>query len=107
MTIKATIVASGAQKRVKQGDILDVDRVAADPGSQITYEQVLLVEDGEQVTIGTPTVANATVSAEVLGHHRGKKVKVFKMRRRKDYRRTRGHRSDLSKIRITGIEVGN
>ena len=107
MTIKATILASGTQLRVKQGDILDVDRVKAEPGSSIVYEDVLLVEDGEEVSVGTPSVENAKVSAEVLGHYRGKKVKVFKMRRRKKYRRTRGHRSELSKIRITEIEVGS
>ena len=99
-------MASGTQLRVKQGDILDVDRVKAEPGSSIVYEDVLLVEDGEEVSVGTPSVENAKVSAEVLEHYRGKKVKVFKMRRRKKYRRTRGHRSELSKIRITGIEVG-
>ena len=99
-------MASGTQLRVKQGDILDVDRVKAEPGSSIVYEDVLLVEDGEEVSVGTPSVENASVSAEVLAHYRGKKVKVFKMRRRKKYRRTRGHRSELSKIRITGIEVG-
>ena len=106
MAVRATIVTSGTQLRVKQGDVLDIDRVRTAPGESLVFDNVLLIEDGEKLTVGSPSVADAKVSAEVLDHHRGKKVRVFKMRRRKNSRRVRGHRSELSKIRITGIETG-
>ncbi len=102
--IKATISTSGTQLRVKGGEELTVDRLAAEPGSSVVYDKVLLVEDDGKVALGTPLLANATVTAEVLGHFRGDKVRVFKMRRRKKYRRLRGHRSELSRIRITSID---
>ena len=105
LTMKATIKTAGTQLRIKLGDIITVDRLTAELGSKVIYDNVLLLEDGEQITVGTPVIENATVEAEVLEHFRGKKIRVFKMRRRKKYRRTHGHRSDLSKIRITGINV--
>lgn len=106
MSMKATIVASGTQLRVRQGEVLEVDRVKAEPGSSVVYDRVLMIEDGDDVKLGNPGIKDAKVSAEVLEHYRGAKVRVFKMRRRKKYRRTRGHRSELSRIRITGIEAG-
>ena len=104
--MKATISTSGRQIRLRQGEVLTVDRVKAEPGSQVVYDDVLLVEDGDKVTVGTPKIDGAKVTAEVIEHFRGRKVRVFKMRRRKKYRRTRGHRSELSRIRVSAISLG-
>lgn len=101
--MKATISTSGTQLRVKQGDVVVVDRVATELGGKVEFPQVLLLEDEELFAVGTPHVPNASVEAEVVEHFRGKKVRVFKMARRKGYRRTKGHRSELSRLRITNI----
>jgi large subunit ribosomal protein L21 len=74
-------------------------------GAQITLDQVLLVADGENVTAGTPLVAGASVQATVVGHGRGDKVKIFKLRRRKHYRKTLGHRQNFTEIQINGISA--
>ena len=102
--MKATIRTSGTQLRLQVGDVVTVDRVATEPGATVVYDRVLLLEDGEAVTVGQPTVPNAQVSAEVIEHFRGPKVRVFKLRRRKNSRRVRGHRSELSRIRVTEIK---
>lgn len=102
--MKATFRTSGTQLRVKQGDLLTVDRVKDEPGATIVFGDVMLIEDGDKIEVGKPYVANAAVKAEVVEHLRGPKVRVFKMRRRKNSARSRGHRSELSRIRITSIE---
>ena len=103
--MRATFKTSGTQFRVKQGDVLTVDRVHEEQGATIVYNDVMLIENGDKVTVGTPHVPDAAVKAEVVEHFRGKKIRIFKMRRRKKYVRSRGHRSELSLIRISGIEV--
>ena len=100
---KVTIKTSGQQIRTKTGEIITVDRVKNAPGEKITYDDVLLIEDGENITIGKPVIENAKVHGEVVEHFRDKKIRIFKMKRRKKYRRVRGHRSDLSKVKITEI----
>lgn len=102
--MKATIKASGTQLRLQVGDVVAVDRVATGPGETIVYGDVLMLENGEEITVGKPTVPDAAVHAEVIEHFRGPKVRVFKLRRRKNSRRVRGHRSNLSRIRITEIK---
>lgn len=101
--MKATICTSGHQLRVSQGDVVVVDRVAAEVGAKLKFPEVLLLEDGDTIAIGKPNVPKAVVEAEVIEHFRSKKIRVFKMERRKKYRRTRGHRSELSRLRITSI----
>jgi large subunit ribosomal protein L21 len=98
----AVIKTGGKQYRVVAEDILRVDRVAAEPGSVIEFSEVLVV-GGDATTLGAPTVAGATVAAEVLDHVRGPKVIAFKKRRRKNSRRKRGHRQEFSLVRITEI----
>ncbi|MBF2734906.1 MAG: 50S ribosomal protein L21 [Betaproteobacteria bacterium AqS2] len=102
--MKATIRTSGTQLRLQVGDVVTVDRIETAPGDTVVYDRVLLLEDGEAVTVGQPTVPKAQVSAEVIEHFRGPKVRVFKLRRRKNSRRVRGHRSELSRIRVTEIK---
>jgi len=99
----AVIKTGGKQYKVSAGEKLKVESLPAEVGAQITLDQVLMVADGEQVTMGTPLVRGATVSATVVGHGRGEKLKIFKMRRRKHYRKTLGHRQNFTEIQINGI----
>ncbi len=98
----AVIKTGGKQYRVAAEDVLRVERLDVAPGTVVEFGDVLVV-GGEQPLLGTPTVAGATVGAEVLEHVRGEKVIAFKKRRRKNSRRKRGHRQQLSVVRITEI----
>jgi large subunit ribosomal protein L21 len=102
----AVIKAQGKQFKVAKGDTLTVDRLKGDAGAKIGLGEVLMVIDGGKTTIGTPLVSGAKVEAEIVSHERGDKIKVFKKRRRKNYHRTRGHRQDLTTVKITGITAG-
>ena len=99
----AVIKTGGKQYRVAAGDKLKVEKLAGDVGSEITLDKVLLVSDGENTTIGAPLVQGASVQAKVVAHGRGDKVKIFKMRRRKHYRKTQGHRQSFTEIQIEKI----
>ena len=95
----AVIKTGGKQYRVASGDVIKVEKLEAEAGSTVTLDQVLMV-DGK---IGTPLVADAAVSAEVIAQDRGPKIIVFKKKRRQNYRRKNGHRQDLTVLRITDI----
>ena len=99
----AVVKTGGKQYRVSAGEKLKVEQIPADVGAEIALDQVLLVADGEAVMLGTPLVAGATVKAKVIGHGRGDKVRIFKMRRRKHYRKSQGHRQNYTEIEILGI----
>ncbi len=100
----AVVKTGGKQYRVSAGDKLLIEKLPAEAGSQVVLDQVLLVADGEQVKTGTPLVPNVAVRATVLGQRKGDKIKIFKLRRRKHYRKTQGHRQTYTEIRIDGIE---
>lgn len=100
----AVIKHGGKQYKVKVGDILELDRIDADPKSTIEINEVLLVK-GDETKIGTPTIENAKVIAEVINHARGKKVIIFKKRRRKDSKKKRGFRRDFTRVKIKEIVV--
>jgi len=99
----AVVKTGGKQYRVSAGEKLRIERLAADVGQEIVLDQVLLVADGEALKLGAPLVSGATVKARVLGHGRGEKVHIFKMRRRKHYRKSQGHRQNYTEIEILGI----
>ena len=100
----AIIQTSGHQYRVEPGQVLDIDRIGREPGETVTFDRVLLVgRDDGSVTAGDPTVPGATVTGFVDSHDRGPKIRVFRHKRRKGMRRTRGHRTDLTRIRISDI----
>ncbi len=102
----AIIQASGRQVRVTPGGFATIDGTAGEPGAKLTLSQVLLVEkDGGEVLAGAPFVANARVMAVVEGETRGPKIRVFKKKRRKGMRRTNGHRSFYTRVKITDILV--
>ena len=102
----AVVTTGGKQYRVEAGSELVIERLAADAGASFTFDRVLLVGDGEAVTIGTPTVDGATVTGTVLGEELGPKLIVFKFKQKATYRRTRGHRQHLVRVRIDEISAG-
>ena len=99
----AVIVTGGKQYKVSEGDTLFIEKLEVEEGSAVTFDQVLMVGDGEKITVGTPSVDGATVEAKVLKNGKAKKVYVFKMKRKKNYRRKKGHRQPFTKIEITKI----
>ena len=102
----AVIRTGGKQYRVAADDIIEIERLGAAEGEVVAFRDVLMVADGENVEIGAPLVAGATVAGEVQALTRGPKVIIFKKRRRKHYRRKNGHRQDLMTVKITGILTG-
>jgi large subunit ribosomal protein L21 len=99
----AVIKTGGKQYVVKEGDVLSVEKLIAEAGQKLLFEQVLLIEDGDQTLIGTPVLEAAVVKAEVVRNFKNDKILVFKKKRRKQYRRTRGHRQPLTEIKIEKI----
>ena len=99
----AVLTSGGKQYRVEPGSTLIVERLAEEAGASITFDRVLLVGDGEAVTVGTPLVSGATVSATVLGEELGPKIIIFKFKQKATYRRRTGHRQHLTRVRIDGI----
>ncbi|MCH8074933.1 MAG: 50S ribosomal protein L21 [SAR324 cluster bacterium] len=102
------IIKSGSrQYRVRPESIIEVNRLHLEEGAAFETDQVLLVDqDDQDIQIGSPYVSGAKVKGKVLSHLRGRKVIVFKFKRRKNYKRTRGHRQELTKVLIEGIEIG-
>jgi large subunit ribosomal protein L21 len=104
--VYAIIKSGGHQVKVAPGTTVTVDRVQANAGDEVSLTEILLVgKDGGEVLTGTPFVAGAKVLAVVEGESRGPKIRVFKKKRRKGMRRTKGHRSTYTRVRVTGIEV--
>ena len=99
----AIIVTGGRQYRVAQGETLRVEKLVADIGSEVKIDQVLLVGEGEGVTLGAPLVAGALVTAKVVAHGRAEKIRIVKFRRRKHFRKETGHRQHYTEIEIVGI----
>jgi large subunit ribosomal protein L21 len=102
----AVIKTGGKQYRVQPGDILVVEKLDGEPGAAVAFGDVLLLGDGEAVTVGEPTVKGASVAATLIETRKGEKVKIFKKIRRQGYRRTRGHRQAETVLRVTGITAG-
>lgn len=101
----AVIRTGGKQYKVASGDVIEVEKLEGEDGSTLTLDQVLMVFDGGNATVGTPLVAGATVTVELVRQARGPKIIIFKKKRRQNYRRKKGHRQDLTVLRITGIQV--
>jgi large subunit ribosomal protein L21 len=102
----AVIKTGGKQFRVAAEDEIDVMSLGGEPGDEIALGEVMMIVDGEQTTIGAPFLSGASVKATIVEHTRGPKVIAFKKRRRKNSKRKRGHRQDLTVVRITGISAG-
>jgi large subunit ribosomal protein L21 len=100
----AVIRSGGKQYRVESGKQVRVESLPADVGTAVAFEEVLLVGSGDAVKVGAPLVAGAKVKATVVAHGRGDKVKIFKMRRRKHFQKTQGHRQNYTEVRIDQID---
>jgi large subunit ribosomal protein L21 len=101
----AVVEIKGKQYRAEQGQMLQVDKVDAEPGSQLEFDSVLLTSDGDKIAVGSPYVAGAKVKTTVDSHTKGDKVIVFKYKPKKDYRRKMGHRQQYSLLKVDAIEA--
>jgi len=101
----AVLETGSKQYRVTAGDTLQIERLEIEAGKPVTFDRILLVNNDGKVTVGAPTVAAATVVADVVEHIRGEKKLTFKMKRRKGYHKTIGHRQELTVVKITAINA--
>ena len=98
--------SGGKQYTVKVGDFVELEKLEGEIGAKVTFDTVYAVgEEGGKLNVGTPVVAGAAVEGEIVDQFRGKKIIVFKMKRRKSYRRTQGHRQSLTRVKITAINA--
>lgn len=102
----AVIRTGGKQYRVEEGDVVKIEKIDGDRGTELTFDDVLLVGNDDETHVGTPTVAGASVSGTIVEQDRDKKIVVFKFRRRKNYIRKQGHRQSYTRVRISGIAAG-
>ena len=101
----AVVKTGGKQYRVAKDDKILVERLEGEAGASVQLDNVMMVVDGDKVTVGTPQIAGASVAAEVVEQTRGPKIIIFRRKRRKNHRRTQGHRQDLTLLKITGISA--
>ncbi len=101
----AVVATGGKQLKVSAGDVVSVEKLDAAPGETVSFDVIFLADEGE-ITVDPDKLAAATVTAEVLEHFKGDKAMVFKFKKRKGYKRTKGHRQNLTKVRITDVAAG-
>ena len=101
----AVVRTGGKQYRLGVGDSVKVEKLSDEVGNIVELSQILMVSDGGELKVGTPLVTGASVKAEIVGHGRNKKIRVFKMKRRKKYRRTQGHRQAFTQLKVTEINT--
>ena len=101
----AVFTSGGKQHRVTKGEVIRTEMLKVAPGEEVVFDKVLLVADGDAVSVGAPYVDGGQVTAEVLRHDRGKKILVLKFKRRKNYLRRQGHRQWFTEVKITGISA--
>ena len=101
----AVFQSGGKQHRVSEGDVVKVELLEGEPGAEVTFDRVLMVADGDNVNVGTPYVNDGKVTAEVVRVDRGKKVRIIKFKRRKDYLKRQGHRQWFTEVKITSISA--
>lgn len=102
----AVVKTGGKQYKVASGDVIKIEKIAADAGTTVELDQVLMVGSDDGVTVGAPMVEGAKVAAEVLDQRKSPKITIFKKKRRKNHRRTRGHRQPITVLKVTGITAG-
>ncbi len=101
----AVITTGGKQYRIAQGDVIRVEKLDGDEGSSVDFDRVLMIGNGDEVTLGTPYIDGSVVSGTIKNHGRGKKILVVKFRRRKNYRKQMGHRQAYTDVEITDIKT--
>ena len=100
----AVFKTGGKQYKASTGDIVRVEKLPADSGESIELNEVLMVADGDDIRVGAPTLDGGKITAEIVGHGRGEKIRIIKFRRRKHHMKQMGHRQHYTEIKITGIE---
>ena len=103
----AVIETGGKQYRITSGDTLEIERLETEAGAPVTFDRVLLINNDGKISLGSPTVANASILADVVKHIRGPKKIAFKMKRRKGYHRTVGHRQELTVVKIRDMNLSS
>ena len=101
----AVFESGGKQHRVIEGEVIRLEKLVCEPGDSVTFEKVMLVGEGDKVSVGTPYVEGGKVTAEVVAQAKDKKIKVLKFHRRKNYLRKQGHRQLYTEVKITGISA--
>ncbi|NOT32888.1 MAG: 50S ribosomal protein L21 [Candidatus Eisenbacteria bacterium] len=101
----AIVNINGNQTRVEPNAIVTVPRVKGEPGARLTFDQVMLVSNGDSITVGKPYLKGASVAFEVVDHPRGEKIYVMKFKRRRDFSRRTGHRSELTRLKVSAIQA--
>jgi large subunit ribosomal protein L21 len=101
----AVVKSGGKEYRVSKGDILRVEKMGGEVGDQVTIKEVLLVSQEDQVRVGNPYLANAVVTGEIIQEVKGRKVQTFKMKKRKNYRRFKGHRQTYTYLKVNDIQA--
>ena len=101
----AIIATGGKQYKVSEGDVINVEKLGAEAGEEVTFDQVLAVNNGSELVVGTPCVAGATVSATVLGEGKAKKVIVYRYKRKSGYHKKNGHRQAFTQVKIDAINA--
>jgi large subunit ribosomal protein L21 len=101
----AVVETGGRQYRVQPGDTVDVERLPGEVGDTVELSSILMVGDGAEVTLGTPLLETARVTAEIMAHKRGDKIIIFKFKRRKNYRLKKGHRQSLTALKIIDVQA--
>jgi large subunit ribosomal protein L21 len=99
----AVVSTGGKQYKVQEGDILRIEKISGDVGTPVTFDQVLMFSDGENITIGQPLIDHITINAHIIEQGKAKKILVFKYKRRKRYRRKQGHRQQFTAVKIDTI----
>jgi len=102
----AVVKTGGKEYRISQGDLIRVEKMEGKAGDQVTMKDILMVSHEGQVQVGNPLLANAVITGEIVQQVKGKKVLIYKMKRRKNYRRTKGHRQTYTYIRVNDISLG-
>jgi large subunit ribosomal protein L21 len=103
----AVVESGGKQYKVRSGEVVSFEKLSAEVGSDVKLEKVLLIQGDQSMTLGTPSIPGASVMGEVVAQGRGRKLVVFKKKRRKNYRRTQGHRQAYTQVRIKEIQPGS
>ena len=106
LLMNAVVKTGGKEYRIAKGDLIRVEKMEGKVGDQVTMKDILMISDEDKVQVGNPFLTNAVITGEIVQQVRGKKVLIYKMKRRKNYRRTKGHRQTYTYIRVNDISLG-
>ena len=105
LLMNAVVKTGGKEYRISKGDLIRVEKMEGKVGDQVTMKDILMISHEDQVQVGNPFLANAVITGEIVQQVRGKKVLIYKMKRRKNYRRTKGHRQTYTYVRVNDISL--